>query len=79
MGFTQLPIQGVSGSSYPVVKRQELEDDHNSNRCRSQENVDLYIPHTSSWRSGLLVKRRDNFTFLLRNVAACIVVKLMVN
>jgi hypothetical protein len=64
-GFTQPPIQWVPGALSPGIKRQGREAKHSSPTTVEVKKIWIYTssPHTPSWRSALLVKHSDNFTF----------------
>jgi hypothetical protein len=61
---------GTEGS-FPGVKRQGREADQSPSISAEVKKMWIYTStqHTSSWRNVLLVKHRDNFTFL-KDVAA---------
>jgi hypothetical protein len=65
LGLAQSPIQCVHGSLSPWVKRPRCEADHSPPSSADVKNggATSPLPHTSSWHSAKLIKRREIVTF----------------
>jgi hypothetical protein len=57
-----------TGEFYPGIKRSRLKTDHSPLTSAEVKNTWIHTstPHTFSWRSAQLVKRRINFAFFIK-------------